>query len=264
MRRVQMISGRPLREHGDPTMLAVLSMAMFTRARFALVKMGGGVIGMSGSIAGNTFARNRSGNYVRARTKPVNTNTQTQQDIRGVMSFLTNHWSTVITPTQRTAWNTYANAIAMKNRLGESIYLTGFNHFIRSNTEWVNRGKATTAAGPTSLVLPAKDVTFAIAASVATQKISVTFDNTAPWAITTAGCLLTYMGVPRNITRNFFNGPWKFQKLLLGSATPLTSPDPQDPPMMLTLGQLVTVYARIRNADGSISEPFTASCVVAA
>ncbi|GAI58374.1 unnamed protein product, partial [marine sediment metagenome] len=38
----------------------------------ALVKYGGGITQMSGSIAGNTFARNRYGNYVRSRTKPIN------------------------------------------------------------------------------------------------------------------------------------------------------------------------------------------------
>jgi len=230
----------------------------------SLVKYGGGIVGMSGSIAGNTFARNRSGNYVRARTKPVNTNTQAQQDIRAVMSFLTNLWSVTITAGQRTAWNTYANAIAMKNRLGESIYLTGFNHFVRSNTEWVNRGKTATAAGPTTLLLPAKDTTFAISASVASQKISVTFAPTATWAVSASGCMITYMGVPRNVTRLFFNGPWKYMFLLLGSVTPLTSPDVQTPPMTLTLGQLITVYARIREPDGRLSEPMTASCVVAA
>jgi hypothetical protein len=257
--------GKPLRDHGDPTMLAVLGMYAFMTARFALVKMGGGIVGMSGSIAGNTFARNRSGNYVRARTKPVNTNTQAQQDIRTTMSVLTNHWSTVLTAPQRTGWATYAAAIAMKNRLGESIYLTGFNHFIRSNTEWVNRGQVATVAGPTVLLLPAKDATFAISASVASQKISVTFDNTASWAGTSAGRLYVYMGIPRNVTRNFFNGPWKYMCGIIGAApTPPTSPSPQDPPMVLTLGQLITCYARIREADGRLSEPMTASCVVAA
>ena len=265
MRKVQMRSGRPLREHGDPTMLAVLSAHMFLCARFALVKMGGGIVGMSGSIAGNTFARNRSGNYVRARTKPVNPNTQAQQDIRTIMSVLSNHWSTVLTAPQRTGWATYAAAIAMKNRLGESIYLTGFNHFVRSNTEWVNRGGVATATGPTVLLLPAKDATFAISASVATQKISVTFDNTASLAAVVAGRMYVYMGVPRNITRNFFNGPWKYMDMIGGNTpAPPTSPAVQDPPMVLTLGQLITCYARIREADGRLSEPMTATCIVAA
>ena len=259
-----MVSGRPLREHGDPTMLAVLTTSMFIRARFALVKMGGGIVAMSGSIAGNTFARNRSGNYVRARTKPVNTNSIAQQGIRDTMSNLTNRWSTILTPAERIAWATYAAAIAMKNRLGESIYLTGFNHYIRSNAEFLNQVGSVTDTGPTTLVLPAKDTTFAITASVATQKVSVTFDSAATWAETSSGFMFVYMGVPRNITRNFFNGPWKFMSMITGGGTPPTSPAALDPPYTLTLGQLVTCYARVREADGRLSEPFLATCEVAA
>ncbi|GAH28464.1 unnamed protein product, partial [marine sediment metagenome] len=37
----------------------------------ALVKYGAGIIQMSGSIAGDVHARNRFGNYIRPRTKPV-------------------------------------------------------------------------------------------------------------------------------------------------------------------------------------------------
>jgi hypothetical protein len=230
----------------------------------ALVKLGGGVIGMTGSIGGNTFARNRSGNYVRARTKPVNPNSIGQGMIRNCMSFLTNMWSVTLTGPERIAWATYAAAIAMKNRLGESIYLTGFNHFVRSNSEWVNRGYPATEAGPTTLLLPAKDITFAISASVATQKISVVFDNTASWAASSASLMFLYMGQPRNLTRNFFNGPWKYMDKINGAGTPPTSPEALDPPYTLVLGQLVTCYARIREADGRLSEPFTATCTVAA
>lgn len=263
MRKVQMIEGRPLREHGNPTALAVLGAAMFMHVRFALVKMGGGIVGMSGSIAGNTFARNRSGNYVRARTKPVNPSTTAQTDIRGCMSSLANHWSTVLTEEQRIAWETYANAISMKNRLGESVFLTGFNHFVRANTETLNRGIAVVAAGPTTLLLPAKDTIFAITASVATQKVSVVFDPTASWATAVGGYMLVYMGVPRNKTRNFFNGPWKYMNKIAGAISPPTSPSALDPPFTLVLGQLVTCYARIREVDGRLSEPFTATCTVA-
>ncbi|GAH13494.1 unnamed protein product, partial [marine sediment metagenome] len=48
----------------------------------SLVKYGGGIVQMSGSIAGNTFARNRYGNYVRARTKPINPNSDRQVVVR--------------------------------------------------------------------------------------------------------------------------------------------------------------------------------------
>jgi len=101
----------------------------------ALVKFGGGVVQMSGSIAGDTFARNRYGNYCRARTKPTNPNTSRQQDVRASLAFLTDRWSNTLTALQRAAWNLYGDSVAMTNRLGETTKLTGFNHYIRSNIE---------------------------------------------------------------------------------------------------------------------------------
>ena len=58
----------------------------------ALIKYGGGIVDMSGSIAGNTHARNRFGNYMRARTKPVNPNSDRQVAIRAIVSYLAEFW----------------------------------------------------------------------------------------------------------------------------------------------------------------------------
>ena len=144
----------------------------------ALVKYGGGIIQMSGSLAGNTFARNAYGNYVRAKTKPVNPNTPGQVLARSAVTFLVDRWAAVLTAAQRTAWQTYADAVNMKNKLGETIQLSGFNHYIRSNAILQQQGKTLVDAGPTTLSLPEKDTTFAGAASEATQLITVTFDDT--------------------------------------------------------------------------------------
>jgi len=106
----------------------------------ALVKYGGGIIQMSGSIAGNTYARNRYGNYARARTKPVNPNSAQQQVIRGAMQELTTRWAQTLTALQRAAWNLYGTNVAMLNKLGETIKLSGFNHYLRSNIPRVQIG----------------------------------------------------------------------------------------------------------------------------
>lgn len=257
--------GKPLRDHGDPAMLAVLTAHMFMSVRFALVKMGGGIVGMSGSIAGNTFARNRSGNYVRARTKPVNPNSAQQGLVRTALSYLTELWASGLTPAERISWATYAAAIAMKNRLGETIYLTGFNHFIRSNEEFYRHHGAATKPAPTVLALPEKDIAFVVTGSVATQLLSVAFTTGSDWVIEAGAEMMVYMGQPRQKTRNFFNGPWKYAGSLLGIASPpLTNPTTIAAPMTLVLGQLVTCYARIRRADGRLSEPFTSTFTVAA
>lgn len=231
----------------------------------ALVKYGGGVIQMSGSLAGVTHARNRFGNYMRARTKPVNPNSDGQGAIRDSLSYLTNQWGAILAASQRGAWSTYAAAIAMKNRLGESIYLTGFNHFVRSNVAFMNTYGQYAANGPTTLELPAKDTNFIASGSVATQLITVAYDAAQPWANLTLSTFNVYVGKPRKPTRLFFAGPWKYGGAEIGvTGAPPASPFTFPSPYTLVLGQLITCYARIRMADGRLSEPFTSTFTVGA
>ena len=231
----------------------------------ALVKYGGGITQMSGSMAGTTHARNRFGNYIRARTKPVNPNSTTQVIARSAMGELTQRWRVTLSAVQRTAWATYAAAVAMKNRLGESVYMTGFNHYIRSNAYNAYTGVAKIDDGPTVLALPEKDPSMTIVVGVATQQISVTFNNALPWANEAGGYLIFYQGEPQNPTRNFFGGPWKYCYRVEGSTpVPPVSPGAIGVKYTAVLGQKVWVYARIYRADGRISEAFTASCIVTA
>jgi len=221
----------------------------------ALVKFGGGITAMSGSIAGNTFARNRYGNYVRARTKPVNPNTTEQAKMRSSISFCTAYWHNTLTADQRTAWDNYASAVAMKNKLGESVFLSGFNHFVRSNAEAKRQALTLYADGPSTLALPEKDPTLAAALDSPTQKISVIFDDTLPWCDEDGSYMYVYMGRPQLLTRNYFGGPWKYAGKITGSSVaPPSSGDLLDAPFTLTNGQKVFLYARIVRADGRITE----------
>jgi len=231
----------------------------------AQVKYGGGIVQISGSIAGSVFARNRFGNYIRPRTKPVNPNSSGQVGVRSALSYLSTYWHATLTAAQRVAWATYAASVAMKNRLGESIYLTGFNHFIRSNTELVNRSLTLVADGPTVLALPEKDPSFAVSGSAATQLISVAFDDTLDWLDEDDAYMLVYQGVPQIATRNFFGGPWRYMDNIPGDAvTPPTTPTTMTAPFTLVEGQKVWCYARIIRADGRVTEPFYANFTVAA
>lgn len=239
---------------------------LFERSQImALVKYGGGIIQMTGSIAGNTYARNRYGNYVRARTKPTNPKTSLQTAVRNAMAAITTRWSAILTGAQRTAWNLYGSSVAMKNKLGEAVELSGFNQFIRSNVPLIQIGGAPVDAGPTTFELPPSDGTFAVAISEATQLITITFDDTDPIWDVAANYLLLYQGSPQNPQRNFFAGPWRLAGSLEGDAvTPPATSDTIACPSVCTEGQRVWCYARIALADGRISEPFTADCVVAA
>lgn len=223
----------------------------------ALVKYGGGITQMSGSMAGNTFARNRFGNYVRSRTKPINPNTNRQQEVRASMAALTDRWSQTLDAAKRTAWNLYGSSVKMKNALGEDIYLTGFNHYIRSNAILTRLGLTLIDDGPVIFELPAKDPAFAITATEAPQEISIAFNNTMDWSTEDGAMMYIFLGQPQNPQRNFFAGPWRANGRIngadpAGAVTPWTSP----PAFALTEGQHIWAYARILRADGRLSEVF--------
>ncbi len=231
----------------------------------ALVKFGGGITQMSGSIAGNTFARNRYGNYVRARTKPVNPRTALQTVVRASLAFLTTSWSQTLSAAQRTAWNLYASNVAMTNRLGESTFMTGFNHYIRSNMIRKQVGFPIIEEGPVIFELPESDPTFAITGSQATQEITYAFDITLAWALEADGWIVVFQGSPQNAQRNFFAGPWR-----LLSATQGADPGPIVSPVAIAVQfpiaetQHVWAYARIMRADGRLSVPFRSDVLIAA
>ncbi|KKN01730.1 hypothetical protein LCGC14_1124840 [marine sediment metagenome] len=231
----------------------------------ALVKYGGGIVQMSGSIAGNTFARNRYGNYSRARTKPINPNTGLQVAIRNAVAEATTRWSQTLTAVQRTAWNLYADSVSMKNKLGESIFLSGFNHYVRSNTTRLRYAIAAIDAGPTTFELPALDPAFSITISEATQLITVAFDDVFAWASEDGAHMAVYQGQPQNAQRSFFNGPWRNAAILFGnSGVPLTTPQDIPVSFVVTEGQHIWVYARISRTDGRLSEKMRADTFCAA
>jgi len=231
----------------------------------ALVKYGGGIIGMSGSIAGNTHARNRFGNYVRARTKPVNPKTANQVLVRAIMANLTTRWSQTLSAAQRAAWNLYGSSVSMKNKLGEAVFLTGFNHYIRSNHWFARMGRTLVDDGPTTFELPAMDPTMSIAISEATQQVTMTFDDAQAWCSEDDAMLVILQGDPQNPQINFFDGPWRGRSAKVGaSGVPVTSPLDYASITVCTELQHVWAKFRILRADGRLSEAFTANCFCAA
>jgi len=223
----------------------------------ALIKFGGGITEMRGSIAGNTFSRNRYGAYARARTKPVNPNTDRQQLVRASMSAMTTRWSQTLTANQRTAWNLYGSSVVMTNGLGESINLSGFNHYVRSNVFRSAYNKTIIDDGPTTFEIPDADPAFSVTGGEAAQQFSVAFDDTLAWDNEDEGFLVYYQGSPQNAQRNFFGGPWKLLSFTAGvTGVPVASPVVEAAVFAITEGQRQWIYARILRADGRMSAPF--------
>lgn len=79
---------------------------------------------MSGSIGGNTWSRNRGGQYVRQRTTPVNPSTARQQFVRANLASIAQAWQ-ALSAVEQESWVEYATTHPITNSLGESIQLTG-------------------------------------------------------------------------------------------------------------------------------------------
>jgi len=224
----------------------------------ALVKYGGGIVQMSGSIAGDVHARNRFGNYIRPRTKPVNPHSDRQETARAIVSYIAEYWHEELDATQRGLWDTYAAAVSMKNRLGEAIHLTGFNHFVRTNAHRYKTGFAPLAAAPTTLALADKDPSSAITEEdISAQTFEISF-STLGWGAgdDDKAHICFYQGQPQLASRNFFAGPWRYAGKYVpsdGAVSPATIPAA----FSFALGQKVWFKARILLRAGRLSEFWT-------
>lgn len=229
----------------------------------ALVKFGGGIQQMSGKVGGNVFSRNRYGNYVRGWTPPVNPNSERQQVVRNIMAMLVNAWAQVLTANQRAQWAVYALNVNFLNRLGETITLTGFNHFIRSNIARQNCGLTWVDDGPTVLILPPTDGDFAIEISETSQQVTVTFDDTQPWCLEDCACMSIHQGVPQNSAKGFYGNYFRYLGKLDGnSGSAITSPQTIAVSFPVAKHQKNWCFGRIQRADSRLSVPFRDVCNV--
>lgn len=209
----------------------------------------------SGKQGGIVWSRNRFGAYVRNRAVPVNPNTDRQVAIRNAVRSLSIRWETLLSQAQRDAWDTYASNVVWKNPLGQDVYLTGLNHFIRSNTQLVVDAFSPNDTAPTIFDIGAAELSLAVAASEATQILTITYDDTPAWAKEDGGHQWFFHGIPQNAARVFFGGPWRRCQRVDGSATtPPTSPTTAPAQWPIAAGQRVWVRSRILRADGRLSE----------
>lgn len=227
---------------------------------------------MSGKIGGNVYARNRGGMYVRTWAKPVQPDTPLQTAVKSYMGAAVGVWTNTLTQAQRDAWTLYAANTPVVNRLGDTVYLTGQNHFIAqyvSAIQGLVGGAACSPVlnGPTSFGMAVLPGSIALTPSEGTG-LSITYDNTEEWANTDGGALLVYLGQPRSNSRVFFKGPWRFCGYVDGdSVTAPTSPlvlSPSGLPFTLTEGQRVSIAVKALAGDGRYSGRVIATNVVTA
>jgi hypothetical protein len=114
----------------------------------AKIQFGGGIAAMSGKMAGNVYARNKGGAYMRNWVKPTNPATTAQQNQRNTLALKSAAWRT-LTDEQRASWKSWAEDNPILDRLGSSVILSGAQAYTKIN---INRDNA--ASGDTQSTTP--------------------------------------------------------------------------------------------------------------
>lgn len=208
---------------------------------------------ISGSIGGTTYSHNRFGAYKRNRSIPVNPNTARQVAVRNAVRSIAIAWQNTLTQVQRDAWNVYASNVSWQNRLGQTVTLTGLNHYIRSNTPRVQNGIARVDAAPIIFNIATAELALAVTASEATQDLTIDGAPAADWIGEADAWQFFSMGLPQNGGIAFFGGPYR-QVTAIPGAGPPPFPAVIAAAFPFAEGQRLWVRSRIARGDGRLSE----------
>ena len=85
----------------------------------------------SGKMGGLVFSRNKYGQYLRQRVKPVNPRSAKQTAQRSLMAGSSAQWKS-LTDLERAAWQALAANVKVRTRKGEMLNLSGQAFFVRT------------------------------------------------------------------------------------------------------------------------------------
>lgn len=228
------------------------------------MKFLGGIAGnnLSGSLGGVTASRNRFGSYFRNRSIPVNPGTPFQTTIRGLMATLTSLWIDTLSQGGRDAWTVYADNVPLIDALGQPIFVTGLNMYVRTNIPLLQAGGTRVDGAPSIFNLGSfTGPTMTAAASGAA--LTIAFNTLDDWVSEDNALMMVSGSRPQNPTINFFKGPYRFAGSIVGdTALPPTSPVVITNPFGIATGQKVFAQVRVVRADGRLSGTFRLESLV--
>lgn len=167
-----------------------------------------------GSIGNDTWSRNPSGAYIRQRTTPVNPNTPGQNDAKAALTGATGNWR-FLTQAQRNEWNLYADNTFTKNKLGETIKISGLAWYTAINTFRLRAGLGTQDDGPTDFGRAINAaINFDVEEELQVGAIALSPQGSQMLQLQWAG--------PFSTSINFFNGPWPSANTIYATPAVLT------------------------------------------
>jgi len=218
--------------------------------------MGGGAA--SGKVGSMVASHNSGGQYVRSRTTPTNPNSVFQQEVRNAVRSLTTRWVT-LDPEARDGWETYAANVAVVNRIGDTIHISGIAHYVRSNTPRVQANLPIIDDAPQQYDLGEVQGTVIQFSPSSDGTGTLTLDPTADWITSATGSensMLVYLSRPQNLSVNFFKGPYRFTEEInsvTASTGTATFALPFTPAAIINQ---IYGYVRITRGDGRLSSDF--------
>jgi len=217
----------------------------------------------SGSIAGCVFSRNRAGAYIRSKVVPVNPGSTFQNLARTALAEMIARWTSILTPTQRAAWDAWAYATEKSGWGGSTYKMTGQNAYTGMNS--IRRQIEFPIIDSAPIVYTGAVMTPPILtiADVSDQLLSYNINVADPWAVNDESVLLCFQGRPQNKSVNYFKGPYRFAGYNSGnSGAPLTNPRTAAASFPFALGQRVHCQFRAMYYDGRLSS-ITRSNIIA-
>jgi hypothetical protein len=198
------------------------------------------VTSASGSIAGITASRNRGGQYIRARLIPTDPAAALQMVVRGIFGAVTARWLADLSEAERDAWDLYASNTPMIDALGDTIFLSGHQQFVRTNVAALQAGQTQFDVAPTVYGTGQLAELGTPAATGATVSVAIT-------SMPANSTAILFAGRPQNASVSHFRGPWRFVDVSATSPVAGTQPFPVAP------GNRQWVGVRLLNDDGRLS-----------
>lgn len=139
-------------------------------------KFGAIIVAGSGKVGGHVASKNRSGSYLRTKVTPINPQSALQTAVRGRLASLASAWGS-LTAAQRDAWNAAVSSFKSTNVFGDIINPSGFNLFIKLNSNLLALGVAQISDPPVPVAVSTLTA-LSLTADVSDNKVEVTFSPT--------------------------------------------------------------------------------------
>jgi len=145
---------------------------------FAKFTPGAIVSEIRGKIAATVFTKNKAGASIRNRVTPINRRSVGQTEQRQSLASLAAQWRG-LSEAERLSWNNSSPSFPQTDNLGQTIFLTGEQLFIRCNANLVLIGEPQITSAPTPTSFDVLSFT-SLTADASAGTLSLAFAPTVP------------------------------------------------------------------------------------